>query len=163
MQLLIPAWDTCFWHQSPPMCQSCHINWCLIFIFWSLYPDIGKKIEFSSVWRYDSHQVVHVLPLGAIFVWFQLPFFPSTQSCYIDSILTCWIWINWISPQMLSFDPRSCLRQPCKLGQCWPNVGTTIPTLDQRWANRHCCLGQSFKGIQQFITNLALSSELHQK
>ena len=33
-------------------------------------------------------------------------------------------------------------RQQCKLGQRWPNVGTTVPTLGQRWANLHCYLGK---------------------
>ena len=27
------------------------------------------------------------------------------------------------------------------IAQRWPNVATTMPTLDQRLVNRHCCLG----------------------
>ena len=31
-------------------------------------------------------------------------------------------------------------RQKYKLAQRWCNVGTTVPTLDQRWANLYCYL-----------------------
>ena len=41
-------------------------------------------------------------------------------------------------------------RQQCKLGQRWPNVGTTVPTLGQRWANLHCCLGKIRMGAWTF-------------
>ena len=33
----------------------------------------------------------------------------------------------------------SCIPKP-RLGQCWPNVGTTVPTWGQHWANQHCSL-----------------------
>ena len=33
-------------------------------------------------------------------------------------------------------------RQQCRLGWRWANVGTRVPTLDQRWASLHCCLGK---------------------
>ena len=32
-------------------------------------------------------------------------------------------------------------RQQTWFVQCWSNVGTTVPTLGQRWTNHHCCLG----------------------
>ena len=32
-------------------------------------------------------------------------------------------------------------RQQNWLARRWANVGTTVPTLGQRWANRQCCLG----------------------
>ena len=32
-------------------------------------------------------------------------------------------------------------REQCRLGQRWPNVGTVVPMLGQRYPNLHCCLG----------------------
>ena len=33
------------------------------------------------------------------------------------------------------------LKQQCRLAQRWTDVGTTVPTSGQSWANLHCCLG----------------------
>ena len=49
---------------------------------------------------------------------------------------------NYQTCRFYTFMSLACQpRQQCKLGQRWPNVGTTVPTLGQRWAKLHCCLG----------------------
>ena len=35
-----------------------------------------------------------------------------------------------------------CVTAMYRLGWRWPNVGTIVPTLGQRWSNLHCCLGK---------------------
>ena len=49
--------------------------------------------------------------------------------------------ISDITYAMAWGDPAEYPRRHCKLGQWWPNVGKTVPTLGQRWANLYCYLG----------------------
>ena len=47
---------------------------------------------------------------------------------------------RWCAGSVVCNLSRQRARQQCRLAQRWPNVGTIVPTLGQRWSNLGCCL-----------------------
>ena len=87
-------------------------------------------------WKPILNQYIDLVKHAPNHVW------PSTQPSRIAHILT--------AHRRAAHNPaaRWCAgsvvcnfsRQQCMLAQRWPNVGTIVPKLGQRWANLDCCL-----------------------
>ena len=53
MQLLIPAWDTCFWHQRAP-CSFAGCDFCCMTSQWCIMCPFGRNISHPNfIWTFE--------------------------------------------------------------------------------------------------------------